>query len=72
MKLQWNDQATTAFSDIKQALATLLFHPKQDTPTSIMTDDSDYTVGAVLQQYVDQQWCPIPYFSKKLKHSETK
>ena len=37
-----------------------------------MTDASDYAVGAVLQQYVDQQWCPIAYFSKKLKQSETK
>ena len=37
-----------------------------------MTDASDYAVGAVLQQYVDQQWCPIAYFSKKLKRSETK
>ena len=54
-KLQWNDQATEAFTNIKQALATatLLFHPKQDAPTSIMTDASDHAVGAVLQQYVD-------------------
>ena len=73
-KLQWNDQATTAFKDSKHALAsaTLLFHPKLDAITSIMTDASDYAVGAVLQQYVDQQWCPIAYFSKKLKQSETK
>ena len=73
-KLQWNDPATTAFRDSKHALAsaTLLFHPKQDATTSIMTDASDYAVGAVLQQYVDQQWCPITYFSKKLKQSETK
>ena len=73
-KLQWNSQAATAFTNIKQALAsaTLLFHPKQEAPTSIMTDASDYAVGAVLQQYVDQQWCPIAYFSKKLKRSETK
>ena len=73
-KLQWTDQATRAFTEIKQALAsaTLLFHPKQDATTSIMTDASDYAVGAVLQQYVDQQWCPIAYFSKTLKQPETK
>ena len=72
-KLQWNSQAATAFTNIKQALAssTLLFHPKQEAPTSILTNASDYAVGAVLQQYVDQQWCPIAYFSKKLKRSET-
>ena len=73
-KLQWSDQAAVAFTNIKQALvsATLLFHPKQDAPTSIMMDASDYAVGAVLQKYVDQQWCPIAYFSKKLKPSESK
>ena len=69
-----SDQATVAFTNIKQTLvsATLLFHLKQEALTSIMTDASDYAVGAVLQQYVDQQWCPIAYFSKKLKPSETK
>ena len=50
----------------------MLFHPKQEATTSIMTDASDHAVGAVLQQYVNQQWCPITYFSKKLKQSETK
>ena len=37
-----------------------------------MTDASSCAVGAVLQQYFDKQWCPIAYFSKKLKSSEMK
>ena len=37
-----------------------------------MTDASPRAVGAVLQQYIDSQWCPIAYFSKKLKPAETK
>ena len=59
--LQWNNEAKTAFENIKTALAdaTLLFHPKQDAPTCIMTDASSCAVGAVLQQYIDTQWCPI-------------
>ena len=65
-KLQWNDQADDLVT------TTLLFHPMQEAPTSIMTDASDHAIRAVLQQYVDQQWCPIAYFSKKLKPSETK
>ena len=69
VQLQWNDNTTAAFSAIKEALAsaTLLFHPKQDTPTSIMTDASSFAIGAVLQQYIEHQWCPIAYFSKKLR-----
>ena len=37
-----------------------------------MTDASSCAVGAVLQQYIENQWCPIAYFSKKLKPSEVK
>ena len=74
VQLQWDEDATAAFSAIKEALAsaTLLFHPKQDAPTSIMTDASSFAVGAVLQQYIDHHWCPVAYFSKKLKPAEIK
>ena len=34
-----------------------------NAPTSIMADASDSTVGAVLQQYINNSWCPIAYFS---------
>ena len=46
----WTQQTSKAFSDIKHALAqaTLLFHPKLDAPTCIMTDASSIAVGAVL------------------------
>ena len=47
-------------------------HPKPDTPTSIMTDASDIAVGAVLQQYIANDRCPISYFSKKLKPAESR
>ena len=68
----WNDKATAAFSDIKEALAnaSLLVHPKPDAPTSIITDASDVAVGAVLQQRIGEIWCPIAYFSRKLKPPE--
>ena len=70
----WTDTATTAFSNIKNALAntSLLSHPTPDAPTSIMTDASDVAVGAVLQQWVNGQWCPLAFFSKALKPAETR
>ena len=72
--LTWNNTALAAFSAIKEALAnaTLLYYPKSDTPTCLMTDASDTTVGAVLQQYVDDTWHPISFFSRKLKPAETR
>ncbi len=59
----------TAFNNVKSALAdaSLLVHPTPDTPTSIMTDASDIAVGAVLQQYMEGQWCPLAFFSRALK-----
>ena len=65
---------TKAFADIKHALAqaTLLFHPKPDAPTCIMTDASNVAIGAVLQQLIDGQWCPVSFFSTKLRPAETR
>ena len=36
-----------------------------------MTDASDVAVGDVLQQFIDDEWHPIPYLSRKLKLAET-
>ena len=70
--LAWDDASTTAFTEIKHALAsaTLLVHPEQNAPTCIMTDASEVAVGAVLQQFIHSQWCPIGYFSLTLKPAE--
>ena len=70
----WIEDSTTAFTSIKYALAnaSLLFHPTLDTPTSVITDASDVAVGALLQQYVNGQWCSLSFFSRALKPAETK
>ena len=72
--LAWDETSTTAFTNIKNALAnaTLLVHPEQNAPACIMTDASEMAVGAVLQQYIHGQWCPLAYFSKTLKPPETR
>ena len=72
--LHWMPTADNAFNRIKEALATasLLAHPKPDAPTCIITDASDVAVGAVLQQRIGTDWCPIAYFSKKLQPAETR
>ena len=68
------DETSQAFTTVKQSLiqATLLVHPKPDALTNIMSDASDNAVGAVLQQFINDQWCPVVFFSKKLKLAETK
>ena len=52
--LQWNDQATQAFTEIKQAIAdaSLLIHPHPDAAAHIMVDASDTAIGAIIQQEI--------------------
>ena len=71
-ELKWTDTATTAFQEIKDALAntTLLVHPQPDAPINVMMDTSDITIGGVLQQFLDGQWCPLAYFSRRLSSTE--
>ena len=66
--LSWTPAATTAFHSVKDALAdaSLLVHPRPHAPTCILTDASSVAVGAVLQQRLNNSWCPIAYFSRKL------
>jgi len=73
-KPEWTDTTMAAFSQIKNALAntSLLCHPTPDAPKSIMTDASDMAVGAVLQQHINGEWCPLSFFLKALKPAEIK
>ena len=70
----WTEQAVSAFNQVMVALAkaTLLFHPRPDAPTCLITDASDVAVGAVLQQLIGAVWSPIAYFSRKLQPAESK
>ena len=72
-----------AFQNTKKALAeaallthpqqeALLTHPQQEAPTSLTTDASDQAVGAILQQFVDGDWLPLTFFSKKIRPQEKK
>ena len=71
--LEWTPTVNESFHFIKDTLAnvSLLFNPKADAPLNIMTDASDSAVGAVFQQFVDNTWQPISYFSRKFKPTET-
>lgn len=70
--ISWTTADDTAFQKAKAALssAALLRHPKHDAPTSIMTDASDVAAGGVLQQWNDDGWHPVAFFSKKFQPRE--
>ena len=54
------------------ANATLLVHPDHTAPLNIMCDASDFAVGDVLQQYNNNVWRSLSFFSKKLTPAETR
>ena len=72
--LVWNDAMVKAFQDTKRPLveATLLTHPRPDASISLTVDASDHAVGAVLQQFMNDTWHPLAFFSKKLRPPEKK
>ena len=72
-ELHWTENANVALTESKQILAnaTLLVHPQQSAPLNITCDASDFAVGGVLQQCIDNVWQPLSSFSKKLSPAET-
>ena len=71
---KWNKSANSAFIESKQILAnsTLLVHPDHTAPLNITCNASDFAVGGVLQQYINNVWQPHSFFSKKLSPTETR
>ena len=71
-KLVWTDAPLKAYTAAKDTLAntTLVSHPVLNAPTSLMIDVFNVAVGAILQQFVQDEWRPIAYFSRKLKPVE--
>lgn len=72
--LVWTHAMMQAFQDSKAALADacMLAHPCPNVLLSLTTDASDLAVGAVLQQFVNEVWKPLAFFSKKLRPPEQK
>ena len=48
------------------------YYPKAEAPTCLLTDASDTAVGAVLQQFVNDAWHPISFFSKRMSSTESR
>ena len=74
-ELKFNEKEREAFQNIKNELANLstLVHPcNRTTQYQLITDSSNYAVGAVLHQMIEGEPVPIGFFSKKLSAPEQK
>ena len=72
--LQWCEESDKAFGQLKQALvsATLLAHPNPKSKISLVTDASDFAMGAVLQQESDKGKEPLCFFSRTFTPAQTR
>ena len=72
--IRWTALVDAAFQKAKTALseATMLVHPCADAPLALTTDASDLAIGAVLEQFVDQSWQPLAFYSRQLRPPERK
>ena len=70
----WTAKEQAAFEASKKALtdAVCLAHPREGAPLALVTDASDFALGAVVQQYVDGAWQPLAFYSRKLSPAEQK
>lgn len=66
--IPWTPEASLAFDKCKTDLAnaTLLTHPSITAQLCLTTDASDVAMGAVLEQWENNEWKPTGFFSKKL------
>ena len=70
--IEWDPAAEEAFERCRQSIleATELVHPLPGRALAIMTDASDFSLGAVLQQKIDNTWRPLAYFSKAMSMTQ--
>lgn len=73
-EVDWPPETDKAFNDTKAALANaaLLARPSLTAPVALMTDASDYVIGAVCKQWVGGTWQRHAFFSKRLRDDKRK
>lgn len=72
--IEWTSDADQAFLEFKKALAraVILAHPHPNAEIILSTDASDTSIGATLQQKVNNEKQPLAFFSRKLSEAEKK
>ena len=70
--MAWTPEAEQAFEQCKTSLAkaTLLSHPSTEAETRLVTDASDFAMGASLEQYIDNISKSLAFFSRKFSSSQ--
>jgi len=72
IKFEWNANAELGFTALKNSLSeyTLLYLPDMTKEFIIQTDASDFAIGAILLQEVDEVRHPVWFASRTLRPAE--
>lgn len=70
--INWTPEAVEAFEKCRQSIseATTLAYPSNNSDLVLMTDASDHSIGAVIQQKIDEVWKPLAFFSKTMSPTQ--
>jgi hypothetical protein len=74
LTLTWTDEAARAFEQIKEDVNNVptFYFIHEEAPVCLLTDASDYGIGAYLFQLIDGQEQPVMFMSKSLSSTEIK
>jgi cleavage and polyadenylation specificity factor subunit 1 len=72
--ITWTPELHKAFEECKASLsrATLLAHPEPTAQLADVTDASTTTMGAVLQQRINNSWQHLAFISKEMNPTQQK
>lgn len=70
--VNWTPHLQKIFELCKKSLsdAVMLVHPVPEAKLALVTDASNISLGAVLQQRVEDTWQPLAFFSKKMNPTQ--
>lgn len=70
--IPWNSDAENAFNACKNSLASaaMMNYPSPAARMTLTTDASDVAIGASLEQFENNIWQPIGFFSRRLSDTE--
>lgn len=73
-EIPWTEKTITAFNICKQELANaaILSHPVPNAKLALKVDASNFAIGSVLEQLVNESWQPLGFFSKRLNTTQEK
>jgi hypothetical protein len=72
VEFKWGIPQQKAYKQLREAipLETVLFVPQDKGKFKVEANASNYAMGAVLSQQVDEKWRPIAFMSKLFNEAE--